>query len=422
MKARIPLQSLTSTSSITYISLIIDLSDKSSSELIPAVLLSRYILIAGLKGEDASVFHRRLRLESGGYYAYLETGRASDGEVKAFFVLRIKCLSRQSGICLELLSSLNMEDEENCINAMNDIISDYESYVEESGSSYASSLASASLSPSCSLGEKLMGISFWQTLREMDSGDALEGMRNIYSCFCDRNRMTLHLTSQDNEKEHTLSEARSFMDHFTGREIFTGGYGKPVEEKSRAIFYNLSSSVAYNALALRSSALCTRDQEAESILAHIYSTTTLWNEIRSVNGAYGAEASLDSMEEIFVVATYRDPHIAASFDVMRSALEDVEITDEAVENCKMIRLGRLLKPLSPSQKANLCIRRHVYKISDGMRKQRREYMRSITTDEVRQAKERLLAAFDDASLATLAPLSLFRKEGLRAVDERQLPS
>ena len=128
------------------------------------------------------------------------------------------------------------------------------------------------------------------------------------------------------------------------------------------------------------------------------------------------------MEEIFVVATYRDPHIAASFDVMRSALEDVEITDEAVENCKMIRLGRLLKPLSPSQKANLCIRRHVYKISDGMRKQRREYMRSITTDEVRQAKERLLAAFDDASLATLAPLSLFRKEGLRAVDERQLPS
>ena len=95
---------------------------------------------------------------------------------------------------------------------------------------------------------------------------------------------------------------------------------------------------------------------------------------------------------------------------------------EAVENCKMIRLGRLLKPLSPSQKANLCIRRHVYKISDGMRKQRREYMRSITTDEVRQAKERLLAAFDDASLATLAPLSLFRKEGLRAVDERQLPS
>ena len=110
------------TSSITYISLIIDLSDKSSDELIPAVLLSRYILMAGVKGEDASVFHRRLRLESGGYYAYLETGRACDGEVKAFFVLRIKCLSRQSGICLTLLEkwirSLNMDDAENCINAM----------------------------------------------------------------------------------------------------------------------------------------------------------------------------------------------------------------------------------------------------------------------------------------------------------------
>ena len=414
------------TSSITYISLIIDLSDKSSDELIPAVLLSRYILMAGVKGEDASVFHRRLRLESGGYYAYLETGRACDGEVKAFFVLRIKCLSRQSGICLDLLEkwirSLNMDDAENCINAMNDIISDYESYVEESGSSYASSLASASLSPSCSLGEKLMGINYWQTLREMDVRDALEGMRKIYGCFCDRNRMTLHLTSQENEKEHTLSEAYSFMDSFTAGESITGGYGKPVEEKSRAIFYNLSSSVAYNALAVKSAGAGTREQEAESILSHIYSTTTLWNEIRSVNGAYGAEASLDSMEEVFVVATYRDPHIAASFDVMKSALEDVEITDEAVENSKMIRLGRLLKPLSPSQKANLCIRRHVYKISDEMRKQRREYMRSITTDEVRQAKERLLAAFDDASLATLAPLSLFRKEGLMAVDERQLPS
>lgn len=420
------LYQIENTCSITYISLVIDLSDKSSSDLVFAMLLSRYALMAGLKGEDSSSFHRRMRLASGGYYSYLETGRASDGEVKAFFVFRIKCLSRQSGTCLELLrkwvSCLNMDDMGNCVNAMNDIISDYESYVEESGSSYASSLASASLTPSCSLGEKLMGISFWQTLKEMDITCALEGMRKMYECFSDRNRMTVHLTSQEAEKAHTVDEASAFLGFFKTVEEPGGGYGKPVEEKSRAIFYNLSSSVAYNAIALRSSGMNTREQEAESILAHIYSTTTLWNEIRSVNGAYGAEASLDGMEEVFVVATYRDPHIAASFDLMKSALEDVEITGDAVENCKMIRLGRLLKPLSPSQKANLSLRRHIYKISDEMRSRRREYMKDISTGEVEAAKERLLSAFDDASAATLAPLSLFRKEGLKTVDERQLPS
>ena len=414
------------TCGISYVNFVSDLSDLPSHELLYAVLLSRYLLVCGLEDVSASQFHGALRLESGGYYAYLETGRAADAEVKAFFVIRIKCLTRQLKVCLDLLydwvSRADTADRSSFDDAMNDLISDYEANVEEAGSSFASSLASASLSASCSLGEKLMGISSWQSLSRLTAEQCFEGLGRMMQRLRDRNRMTLHITSQEEDRAESSALAAAFVSRFTASDRPAAGLVRPVEEESRRIWYRLSSSVCYNALALRTSPFMTREQEAEALYANIFSSTALWDEMRLNLGAYGAEGSVDNMEEVFTVATYRDAHVAKSFEAIVRALKNTEISSDSVDNARLIRLGRLLKPLSPSQKATIALRRFMYGISDEMRSERRSWLRTISADEVRAAGDRIAEGLSHASYASLSPESVFMEERIEGCDERILPS
>lgn len=413
------------TASISYLNLVVDLSDLSSDELGYAVILSRYILIAGLVGEDASSFHGRMRLESGGYYAYLETGRASDGEVKAFFVISIKCLTRQSAKCLALLGDwlrrLDFSHIDQVEDALNDLIGDYESYIEESGSSFATSLATACLTPSLALGERLMGIADWESLSHMSSGEAARGMEALMGHFTQRGRMELHISAMEEDRGELAQLGHAFLEGFGECTAKPSGYGRVAADGPHRIWCRLPSQVAYNALAMSSSPYQTREQEAESLYASILSKTRLWQELRLCLGAYGCEANVDVMEEVFTVASYRDPHVALSFEAMEKAMRSVSVTDEELDNAKMVRFGRLLRPLSPSQKATLALRRHVYRITDEMRKWSRATQRSLTVEDINEAARRLTGRLGEASYASLSGEGLFGKEPLESAVHIVLP-
>ena len=413
------------TCGISYINQVTDLGDLSSDELVYAIILSRYILTMGAGGLTPAAFHSRLRLESGGYYAYLETGRTRRGDVRVFFTVRIKCLTRRLNECLSLLHDMifspDMDNMELVTNAVNDIITDYESYVEESASSFAGSLAQASLTPSCSLGEKLMGISCWKRIKDLSVKEIADGMKRVISLFSQKEREILHLTSEERAREESVREGLAFLSSFKESGAFRGNVIRQIEEKSRRIWCPLPSSVCYNAMALRASAFISSEQEAEAVLMHILSSTTLWRRLRSDGGAYGADASLDNMEQTVVITTYRDPNAAESFDEIVRALEETDVTDEAVETAKMITFGRFLKPLSPGQKSTLSLRRFMYGISDEMRRKRRLLIRQVSVDDVIRAKERILGSMKDASLASLSPESVFTRNAPDGFTRRNLP-
>ena len=59
----------------------------------------------------------------------------------------------------------------------------------------------------------------------------------------------------------------------------------------------------------------------EAILAHYLSTGFLWEQVRMKGGAYGAGASVSSLERVFTFTSYRDPNIVRTFDSFRQALD-----------------------------------------------------------------------------------------------------
>ncbi len=405
------------TGPVIYLDVVIDISDLTDDQLRAASLLSRYIMIAGRKGEAKEILHKQLRLASGSYSCFLETGRSTDDRVVASFIFRMKVMKDQYGNALELLSDLlnclDCSDEKAMKAALSDMISDFAEYIEYSGSSFAASAASASLTTSLSVGEEVMGIKAWKYFDTLSLEDALASCCEVYCRLTEKDRCTIHITCSEELCKESLSHAREFFSSFSSRSSISSSLRCVKTEED--VSYALSSSVAYNASAIKVSPWCTRQQEAESLVANMLSSGELYNEIRTFGGAYGVYAQLDSIEEYMVISTYRDPHVALSFEHFISSIERMEINDELLAMAKMQLLGRLLKPLSPQQRAMVAIHRRLYGVKDEDRVLKREYTASITTAEAEEARGRILEAFKSAHRASLAPKSLYEKEPLDLV-------
>ena len=93
------------------------------------------------------------------------------------------------------------------------------------------------------------------------------------------------------------------------------------------------------------------------LLAHILKTGYLWEHIRMKGGAYGASASVSSLEGNFVFTTYRDPSIAPSLETFREALKWAveELDDETVSMAIIGSVGKELRPLGPGESGGGCL-------------------------------------------------------------------
>ena len=123
-----------------------------------------------------------------------------------------------------------------------------------------------------------------------------------------------------------------------------------------------------------------------------------------------------------VLMSYRDPHLASSFDAMRRAVLDCKPSPGEVEDAKLGRMGRMLKPQRPSQRSVTALRRTMYKISDEMRAERRRCLRELDHASVMAARERILSALPNASYASLSGPALVSQELPEGAVVEELPS
>lgn len=409
------------TGGVIYSDLMIDLSDLSNEELCYASLLTRLLLITGLKGERREEIHTRLRLLTGGYSAFLESGRAVDNTVKAFFVFRLKLmpynLEEMYKALRQLMTSADVTDRDVINAALNDISSDFAENCEYSGSSFAASAAAASVTPSAALGEAVMGLESWAFFESLRDKDISSQLAAVYARLSESGRFMLHLTCEAEDGDKALSAGRSFISSFAPSPAVTP-LVRRTGESGR--LFEISSSVAYNAIAFRVSPFRSAEQEAENIFSLLLSQGELFRTIRGEGGAYGAYSSIDAVEEVMTLSSYRDPHLGRTFKAFISAIENAWVSEAEIENAKLLNISRLLKPLAPASKAMLSFRRYIYKVTDEDRMEKRRMSMAVTEADVNAARDRILAYLGSAGKASLAPYSLELKEesGLR---KTQLP-
>ncbi len=157
----------------------------------------------------------------------------------------------------------------------------------------------------------------------------------------------------------------------------------------------------------------------EAILAHYLSTGFLWEQVRMKGGAYGAGASVSSLERVFTFTSYRDPNIVRTFDSFRQALDSARgqpLSAEAFEQVLIGAVGREERPMAPGERGYTALKRSLLGISDRMRQHRRDRLLAASPEDLAAAAGRLASSYGRGYSAVLTGRQALESSGLRDLD------
>ncbi len=133
----------------------------------------------------------------------------------------------------------------------------------------------------------------------------------------------------------------------------------------------------------------------DGILAHWITNTALWEQIRTVGGAYGAFAWPDTSERIFGFATYRDPKPLRSLQVFQQVIaQAAEACLEQEELEAMITgcYSKEVQPKSPSSRGSVGFLRYLYGYTQEAKKKKLEMLVQAKPEHIRQSAQELWAS------------------------------
>jgi Zn-dependent M16 (insulinase) family peptidase len=166
------------------------------------------------------------------------------------------------------------------------------------------------------------------------------------------------------------------------------------------------STVGFAARSLPGSPYGSVDSAHEAVFAHWLSNTLLWEQIRTIGGAYGAFALPDNMEKVFSLVTYRDPKPFQSLDVFASCLQKAAATRFDAETLERAITGAYsseVQPRSPSSRGFTGFIRKLYGITNEQRDAKIAAMLAMTIGDMQRTAERLLShCTPDNPLAVVA--------------------
>jgi Zn-dependent M16 (insulinase) family peptidase len=193
-------------------------------------------------------------------------------------------------------------------------------------------------------------------------------------------------------------------------EYISFGGESPVSEafspdSSSIELVSASVQVGFAAAALPSLPYGTPDHPVYAVFGHWLSNGPLWEKIRTTGGAYGAFAYPDSLEDIFIFSTYRDPNPVVSLDAYREALESAAkapIDEVSLERVVTGCYSREVQPRSPSDKGFTAFVRILYGISDEVRGEKIRRIVSVTPGDMQSCAQRLLDSWPSVRAAIVA--------------------
>jgi Zn-dependent M16 (insulinase) family peptidase len=159
--------------------------------------------------------------------------------------------------------------------------------------------------------------------------------------------------------------------------------GKKIE-----IFSSKSLQVGFAAVSMNAAPFDTKEQLAETVLAHQLSTGALWENIRMKGGAYGAFINSDALEDCVSFATYRDPTPARSLDTFSAILKnsayaqcDEDYLVKSIIGC----YAKETRPRTSAENGHIDFFRFLYGVEDSYRKRKLERLVSVSTADITAA-------------------------------------
>ncbi len=384
------------TRGICYINLAFDVTFLNEEEKKLLTLLIRFMQMSGTKKHDYSKLGTLVKKYTGDFNMIYCCASKTDGNPLSVVFVRTRALEEDVGnafdITREILLETDFSDEKRIRSSLIDIITDIESDYLDSANAFATIHACSSLSAIDKEADITMGTQSYLYLKELLDSEKKLGpvLKDLHDRVFGKNRLTMQLGCEEEYLEKNITTSSVFIQSFPlvkeeSSSDFYDRYNRPEYKNTRIL---VSSGPAYNALAFRVNCDSQSELAGISLFCSIVSGNFLFDEIRSKNGAYGAECHLDLQEKILSMSSYRDPQIQNTLKIFKEALS-YRISEKELDSTVVTIIGKELKPMIPKAMCFEAFRRSLYGMSDDLYLRRRKVILSMTLEKLAEIARKL---------------------------------
>lgn len=383
----------------------------------------------------ASVFTSAMMNKYSGRQREDQNGQLVEDPVlgRDWLFVKGKLLSEQSQTALALLAEVLMQvdfsDHERLSNLVKEYRNDFVASLVPNGHDYANSRCSRTFSRSKAVDEVWNGLSQLSTIKSLVEGDMREIGPQLARIF-ERIRSSgavVHITADQESLEVALPlleklvvdcklvpPRQRLQDNTQEFIAMTELGGKELDDTEPSVAEDSCSSqealqenlellpgdfqVGFTSASCASKGLNDESYVYVSLLSHWITNTSLWEQIRTVGGAYGAFAWPDASERVFSFATYRDPKPLRSLQVFRQVL--FQAAQEPIDQQELERVitgcySKEVQPKSPSTRGSMGFLQYLYGYTHAIKQRKLELLLATRPEHIQQAAKDILSLLQE---------------------------
>lgn len=338
------------TSGLSYLDVQVRLPQIPDDLLSALPLYTFAVTRSGAAGQDYVALSQHIEAVTGGIGASVGTANTPNdlNNVRLSLSFSGKALARNGNALVTLLSNIIKQPEfnrERLEQLLKQRLAGMKASVVRSGNAYAERLASSQISPTAAIDERFSGLTALETLKAIVEGDKLDELIEHFGriqqlILAGVPYLCLTATADDVQLDLTPITSAFMGDAPVGQPHPALNLDGPQARIT-------DSPVAFNAVAFSTIPYDHADSPALLVLSRLLRSEYLLKEIREKGGAYGGGAGYDTREGVFSMSSYRDPHMARTFEVFLNARQflDTDLGQREVTEA-ILSSSKILDPLT----------------------------------------------------------------------------
>ncbi len=409
------------TNEIVYLDLVFPTESLTGEHSLLLPLFGKAVCGSGLPGTPYDHVALDLFRLTGGFSAALDAGGIAGSETDfaqhIFFRTRFlrQNLRDATALIARLLTAADFRDLERLRDMILELRNDMKAALVPSGHHFAMLRAAGMISASVAREEEWRGITQLLYLEklagtlETDLPRIAGALEQIRAALLSKNLLIANATSAVDSFEETaravdrLASALPASATSMAARAAAGSKARPPGLGAESLV--ASAPVGYVARAVPGIRFDHPLSGPIAVLGHMLSTGYLWEKVRMEGGAYGAFSYPRNMDGLFLMGSYRDPHIVRTihaFDDALALMEEGELPPEEVDRAVIGTIGREDRPLDPGEKGFVSIQRKLHGVTDDARQARRSALLAADRKGIAEAAHLLRASAGRGFTAVIA--------------------
>ncbi|MBQ9630836.1 MAG: hypothetical protein IJR49_04545, partial [Treponema sp.] len=350
-----------------------------------------------------------------------------------WLIFSIKCTQEKTEESLSLLkdaiSKMEFLDKERIKTLLEETLNEMRSSIIPSGTRYALIRSASLFSYTGALEELLYGLSQFFILQKLADADISE-LQEHFSLILKtaiESGAVLHITSDNASLDNALPVLKKFASELNLLPPCKKSIERDIQEKkiyalvkkqisgkfSKKEIFTAPSQVSYTAQVFKIESVSKSEMAARKVLCHYLQSSSLWEKIRVIGGAYGSSASCDYLTNVVSFSSYRDPLPFNSLNTFLSCVKEfskMTLSDAEVEKAITGTYGTMTRPLSPYSRGYAGFRQKLYGLTDEEKDLRLQEILKVTKTSLKDAAIALIEGFSKKHSTVLCDSSLVKEE------------